>query len=126
MSRHLFALALIASIALPGCDPLGDFDLFGPSPTGDLRVVTRTTGDPLPTAPYFTEADDLPTVGGRSLPSDSIAPNGHVLFEDLRAVNWTVTLSGVPGRCSIVNGSARRSVTVSDGETALVSFEIAC
>src|SRR5207302_1729723 len=57
--------------------------------------------------------------------SQTIDANGSVTFSGLTAGSHTVTLSGVPGNCS-VSGGTSHSATVPAGGTGSTSFTITC
>jgi PKD repeat protein len=84
--------------------------------TGDLTVNTSTSGPNQPSS-YTVSV----TGGG----SQTIDANGSVTFTGLAAGSHTVSLSGVPGNCSVSGGSSK-SVNVPSGGTAQANFAITC
>lgn len=96
----------------------GGKDSTGPSDTtGSVRVTTATTGADLDSDGYQIAVD------GSS--AQSIAINTSVTVSGVATGSHSVTLSGIASNCS-VNGSNPRSVTVSAGATASVSFNVSC
>jgi hypothetical protein len=88
-----------------------------PANAGSLRIITTTTGaDPDPDGYAFA-------VDGSS--SQPIGVSATATLANVAAGSHSVRLSGVAGNCS-VQGANPRSVTVSTGATAEVSFAIAC
>ncbi|HEX4600692.1 MAG TPA: PKD domain-containing protein [Gemmatimonadales bacterium] len=87
-----------------------------PPPTGNLTVTTTTSGSSQPSG--YTVAVD----GGASQP---IGTAGSVTFTNLSATSHTVTLSGVPGNCT-VSGGTSQTVTVPAGGTATAGFTVSC
>jgi len=92
------------------------FTITCASLTGDLTVNTSTSGSDQP-ASYTASVNG----GG----SQTIDANGSVTFSGLTAGSHTVTLSGVPGNCS-VSGGTSHSATVPAGGTGSTSFTITC
>lgn len=130
MARSIFLFVLFAFAVLPACDPLGvnlSGLISGPWSrwTGELRVLATTVGDSVPAGSYYVEADDMPTVSNLIPFSDSLVPNGHVVFRNVRPTDYRVTLSEVPGWCEI-RGRASRTVEVEEDATASVAFEVYC
>jgi probable HAF family extracellular repeat protein len=88
-----------------------------PANTGTLRIAAATTGpDPDPNG--YTFAVD----GGAT---QSLAVNATANLTNVSVGAHSVRLSGVAGNCA-VQGTNPRSVTVSSGTTADVSFAITC
>jgi hypothetical protein len=86
----------------------------GPS-TGQVRITATTTGrDP---DGYSVSVD-----GGAA---QSLDINGSRTVNGLTAGAHTVTLSGVATNCT-VSGALERSVTITAGQTATVSFAVSC
>jgi hypothetical protein len=88
-----------------------------PPPTGDLTVNTSTSGG--------TPDPDGYTVSVSGGGSQSIPIDGSVTFTGLAAGSHTVTLSGIAANCT-VSGGTSRTVTVTEGGTASVSYSIDC
>jgi probable HAF family extracellular repeat protein len=88
-----------------------------PAVTGSLKITTATTGlDPDPDGYSF--AIDA---GG----TQAIGQNTSTTVPNVAAGARKVLLSGIVGNCK-VGGTNPRSVTVSAGQTAEVSFAITC
>src|SRR5205823_2730967 len=85
--------------------------------TGSVTVTTSTSGD--------TPDPDGYTVAVTGAASRHIDPNGTVTFANLATGDHTVTLSGIASNCS-VSGGPSRPVTVSTGQTVIVTFTIDC
>ena len=96
-----------------GC---GDGDSIAPPTTGTIDVITVTTGSVLDPDGYALLIDD-------DAPQ-SIATDGRY-SATANAGLHTVELTGLEANCSIA-GENPRSVTVVAGETATVTFGIAC
>ena len=88
-----------------------------PPSSGTLRITTSTTG-PDPDGNGYAFAVD----GGTSQP---IAVSTTATLANVAAGAHTVRLSGVASNCS-VQGTNPRSVTVSGGATADVTFAVTC
>ncbi|HEX6434849.1 MAG TPA: hypothetical protein VFZ87_11430, partial [Gemmatimonadales bacterium] len=89
-----------------------------PQPTtGELQVVTATTGSELDPDGYTFSLD-----GQAPQP---IADNAPVTLTSLAAGSHTVALSSVAGNC-VVDGANPRPVRITGGATAEVSFAITC
>jgi hypothetical protein len=92
------------------CSPL-------PPGVGSIRISTNTTGTALDTNGYQFSID-----GGQS---QSIQSNATSTIGGIRAGEHTIQLSDVAGNCTVTDGSSR-SVTVSPGVAAIVSFTVSC
>jgi hypothetical protein len=79
-------------------------------------VTVTTTGD--------GEDADGYTVTVGSI-DRSVAMSGSINVEGLAPGSYDVTLGGVAANCTVVGG-ATQSVTVTDGQGASVSFDVAC
>lgn len=88
-----------------------------PPTAGTLHISTTTTGSNLDPDGYAFAVD-----GATSQP---IGVNASATLPNVAAGAHSVQLSGVAGNCS-VGGTNPRSVTVSAGATADVSFAITC
>ncbi len=88
-----------------------------PAGAGSLRITTTTSGEN-PDANGYTFALDA----GVSQP---VGVNGTTTLTNVAAGGHVVTLADVAGNCS-VQGTNPRSVTVSSGATADLSFAITC
>ncbi len=84
--------------------------------TGSLTVTTTTTGSNLP-AGYTVTLDT-----GQS---GAIGANDSVTATGIPTGDHTVTLSGVPGNCTVASPNPL-AVTVTAGATAQASFTISC
>ena len=84
--------------------------------TGSLTVTTTTTGSNLP-AGYTVTLDT-----GQS---GAIGANDSVTATEIPTGDHTVTLSGVPGNCTVASPNPL-AVTVTAGATAEASFTISC
>jgi len=85
--------------------------------TGSVRVTVATSGGSPDPDGYSLALD-----GGAAV---SLSINGNHTFPDLAVGAHSVQLSGLAGNCS-VSGDNPRSVSVSAGATATVSFEVSC
>jgi hypothetical protein len=101
------------AIALSGC---GD-DPIAPTPTGSVTVVTSTSGQSLDPDGY-----SVTVAGGAAL---SIDADGTETVTDVAVGAQTVELTGVAPNCT-VDGENPRDVTVDDGGTAVVTFDVEC
>ena len=88
-----------------------------PAGTGNLRVITTTTG-PDADADGYTLAVD----GGATQP---IGLNAATPLSNLVAGSHSIQLSGLAGNCTL-SGTNPRSVTVIAGATTDLNFAIAC
>jgi len=86
-------------------------------PVGSLRIEVTTTGCAPGTDAYTIKVDG--TVAGE------IPTNGVVTLEDLAVGEHSVRLSGVHGDCR-VRGHNPVTVSVEEGTTAHVAFEVIC
>jgi len=84
---------------------------------GGLFVSTNTTGVDLDADGYTV------TVDGTA--SEAIAANGSVTFTELYATSHSIAISGVAGNCTL-SGPNPRTVTVSAGKTASLTFSASC
>jgi hypothetical protein len=84
---------------------------------GDVEVTASTTGDDLDADGYTVEIDGADP---RSLPI-----NGNVTFAQVAQGSHSVELSGIAENCSVAGGNPR-SVAVSAGSTATVTFQVEC
>src|SRR6266511_818954 len=91
-------------------------DATGPT-TGAVRVVLTTTGAELDPDGYSISVD-----GGPTQPVDI---NGTITLPALKAGDHSMALSGVAANCA-VNGDNPRTVNVSAGGTALLTFSVTC
>ena len=107
--------SMVGLVAGCGSDSPTDPD---PAPTtGAVQVATATTGADLDADGYMMAVD-----GGAA---QAIAVNATVTVSNVTAAAHSVTLSGLAANCS-VSGSNPRSVTVTAGATATLSFDVAC
>ena len=88
-----------------------------PPETGAVRITVATSGGSPDPDGYSLALD-----GGAAV---SLSISGNHLFEDLPVGAHSVLLGGLAGNCS-VSGDNPRSVSVSAGATATVSFEVSC
>jgi len=87
-----------------------------PPATGSLTVTTTTTGSNLP-AGYTLTLDT-----GQS---GTIGANDSVTATGIAAGDHAVTLSGLPGNCSLVSPNPQ-AFTITAGSTTQVGFTISC
>jgi hypothetical protein len=87
-----------------------------PPATGNLTVTTTTTGSNFP-AGYTATLD--------TGESGTIGANDSVTATGIPSGDHTVTLSGVPGNCTVASPNPQ-TVTVPAGATAQASFTISC
>lgn len=80
--------------------------------TGSITVSVTTTGVNLDPDGYYAIGAHLPV-------------NGSVTLTGVAPGSRTVTLDGVAGNCGIAGG-ARRTVTVTGGDTTVVAFAATC
>ena len=93
---------------------------------GDVQVTTVTTGADLDPDGYTATLEALTQSGAVLLSSTASPINGTVTISRLRAGNYyRLTLDGRAPNCS-VRSTNPQAVTVNDGSTATVAFEIAC
>jgi hypothetical protein len=90
--------------------------LCGPT-TGSIRVTTQTTGINPPTG-YTLSVDGAA--------GQSIGASATLTVENVQPGSRTVLLSGIPQHCSVANGANPRTVDVTAGATAEVTFEVLC
>lgn len=108
------ALTLAAgAVAAVGCAPAGPSS--PDSTTGTVLVQTSTTGPTLPAG--YDVLFDGSTVG-------SVVANGEIRLPGISPGEYVVELQ-VPTNCA-VDGSGSRRVTVAEGTTSEVAFEVAC
>jgi hypothetical protein len=89
-----------------------------PAPgTGSIRITTATTGSPADPDGYTVKVDN-----GNTQPLDI---NGSKTIDGLEAGSHSVELGGVAQNCTL-SGDNSRSVTVTAGQAANVSFAVAC
>src|SRR5205814_2659922 len=81
-----------------------------PSTTGNLTVATSTTGSSMP-ASYA-----LSVSGPGGSTTQAIGANTSVTFSAITPGDYTVSLSNVPGNCTL-SGANPRTVTVPSGGT---------
>ncbi len=109
------------AVVVPLCMACGDSDKGHPTDTspmtGSLVVSTTTTGDEIDADGYQV------TIGGGD--TRVIDPTGSLTFADLKTGIYVVELSGVAPNCE-VNGSNRRSVTITENAATEARFAIAC
>jgi len=87
-----------------------------PPATGSLTVTTTTTGSNLP-AGYTVTLDT-----GQS---GTIGANDSITATGIAAGDHTLTLSGVPGNCTLGSPNPQ-AVTITAGSTTQVGFAISC
>jgi hypothetical protein len=87
-----------------------------PPPTGDLLIVTHTTGTYLDFDGYTV------TVGNDTR---AITANGSTTYTGLPAGQTLVTIAGIASNC-FLSGDDPRSATVVAGSTVPVTFDIDC
>jgi Bacterial Ig-like domain (group 1) len=111
---RLTGASLLAFAAISGCG--GDGPADPPSATGAIQVTVSTSGADPDTDGYLATLDG--TGPALTLPVTGAS------FINVPIGDHTVTLSGIASNCTVAIAS--RSVTVSDGATATVSFSISC
>src|SRR6266550_2053154 len=89
------------------------------TPSGSLRVTTRTTGSSLDGDGYTV------TVDGSTSQPITINNSTGVTFAGLSVGDHTVQLTGVAGNCSVTAPNPR-TVTVTAGATAPTAFAVSC
>jgi hypothetical protein len=110
MGRRQWNL-LAVMLFLVGCGGPGEPD------TGRLRVTVTTTGSPADPDGYSLALNDgVPT---------AIAVTAEREFEDLTPGEYTVTLGGLAGNCSVADDNPRFA-TVAGGRTASAAFTVTC
>ena len=96
------------------------------APAGDVQVTTVTTGADLDPDGYTATLEALTQSGPVLLSSTASPINGTVTISRLRAGNYyRLTLDGHASNCS-VRSTNPQTVTVNDGSTATVAFDIVC
>lgn len=93
------------------------FDVECTRLTGDIRVLTSSSGSPEDSNGYQVSVD-----GGAAR---AIGINDQELFTDLQPGSHSVTLSDVALQCTI-DGSATRNVNVDADQETQVTFEVSC
>lgn len=110
---HLLPALLALLIVGSACSSDGG---TGPDGVRSVHVAVATEGDDLDRDGYtVTLGSDTRTVGS----------SGSVTFPDLPPGRYEVTLEGLAANCS-VDGDATRSVSVTEGGDASVSFDVTC
>lgn len=87
------------------------------APQGSLAVTTTTSGEDLDPDGYEIEIDGTP--------SGTIGTDETRLFANLPTGDRLIELTGLAGNCA-VQGDNPRIRTVSDGQTTLTTFAVAC
>ena len=85
--------------------------------SGSILVTTETSGSDLDPDGYTVLVD------GHEL--GAVQPTGQVTIPDIAAGSHVVLLSGIATNCQI-NGTNRRGVTVSDGQSSPIDYSITC
>jgi len=106
------ALLVLAAIAV-GCT--GE-NLVEPD-TGTLEIGSATTGVELDTDGYTVQID-----GG---PARPLGPNATVEILEVASGTHTVLLAGAAANCA-VEGNNPRSISITGGQTASLTFAVAC
>ena len=94
----------------------GGENLVGPN-AGTLEVISSTVGVEVDADGYTVEID-----GGAAQP---LAPNATLRHAEVAAGPHTILLAGVAANCT-VGGENPRPFVISAGQTATVSFAVAC
>jgi hypothetical protein len=102
----LLAIPLLAA----GCN--GD-DASGPG-AGTLRITVTQEGDPHGYGVRIDNSEPLPVVSGSPVELAGVPPGDHILM-----------LGSIPGNCAVA-GENPRTVSVSPGATAVVTFQVTC
>lgn len=87
-----------------------------PVASGTIRVITQTTG---------SGSDDDGYLVTVLQSTKSIAMNDTVLFESVSPGTYTVSLDDIAAGCD-ASDNPRTGVTVTDGNTTTVTFDISC
>lgn len=111
--RLSFALAV--SAAAVGCG--GGEDVTVPPTTGTLEITTSTSGTEQDADGYSVQID--------AGPARAIGAAATLTTTDVTPGNHTVLLGEVAANCT-VSGDNPRTVSVTAGETATVSFAVTC
>jgi len=111
--RRSVAFLMLAGIA-GGC---GDAPPTGPESLGTLRVAILTTGADLDLDGYGL------TVDAEVQPPVSV--NETVVVPQLSTGPHDVKLTGLAANC-LTDGTALRSVTITEGDTTLVAYAVTC
>jgi TolB protein len=118
---HGFAPLLIATAVIcSACGSDDDASPTGPDPdtqSGSIQVATTTTGFDLDSDGYSVTVD-----GGTDR---AIGLNGVTTYTDVELGSRQVELTGLAPNC-VVSGDNPATVSVTDGATATVSFEVIC
>lgn len=121
-SRHLILVALpfLAAACGDGDEPALVDPAPDPAPAGDLEVAVVVSGEDPDLIGYSVWLDDADRrhLGGAGDPD-------AVTFEGVTAGEHEVTLTDATDNCEVA-GANPRSVTVTEGQTASTTFEIAC
>lgn len=115
--RRVYCVAgstlLVAAGIAVGC---GGENLVGPD-VGTLEVISSTTGVELDTDGYTIQID-----GGTAQP---LGPNATLRQTEIAPGGHSALLAGVSSNCT-VNGDNPRSIAVTAGQTASLTFVIVC
>jgi PKD domain-containing protein len=91
-----------------------------PPPTGDLTVTTSTTGSSLDPNGYTVAVD------GGTPRSIAINNSTGITFTGLAPGDHSVVLSDLASNCTVTNGAASRTVSVTAGQATTVPFTVSC
>jgi hypothetical protein len=110
---HLSAFLVAVPLLAAGC---GD-DPLTPAETGQLQVVTLTSGSTNLSGAYSYRLDDGP--------AQPIGPNATITSENLPTGNHDLALEGIPANCGVAEGATQR-VVVSENQLAVARFTVSC
>ena len=112
-----FFTALIIAALIIGCSGVkSDGSPSGPTGSGTIRVITKTSGSGTDPDGYSVTVLQV---------TKPIAVNDTVLFEDVSAGTYSVSLDGFGSLC-IAGSNPRRGVVVTANQTTTVTFTVTC
>ena len=115
--RVLLAAVTLAALACKGSE--------SPPTTGSVQVTSATAGADLDPDGYIVTLQGDTAHGTSGSATLTVAVNGTVTFSDLKPGGYFVGLGGAAANCPIA-GNQIRTVTVTAGGTAHLTFQISC
>lgn len=118
IKNRLFVICVLFAIVSCSDSSTGNEPEPQPEPVfGVIEVEVTTTGE-----------DDDPdgyTVSIQGGETREIGPNGTVTFNQVSTGSKIVTLSGIPGHCTL-DGTTSQAFTLGDNEVRTIQFEVNC
>ena len=96
------------------------FTVICAATTGNLTVSNSTTGSNLDPDGYTVTVS-----GSAGTTSKTMATNGNVIFANIPAGSYQVTLSGAAANCTVTSANPQ-TANVPSGGTATTSFTVSC